>query len=44
MNLVGYYSSNEVWIPDPISETQEYSKKINQYVDKNENKEKEVNN
>ena len=38
MNLVGYYGSDEIWIPDPISEEKIYSSHTNDYkIKKKEN-------
>ena len=29
MNLIGYYKAEDVWIPDPISEQNQYANAIN---------------
>ena len=42
MNLIGYYGSDEIWIPDPISEEKIYSSIINNY--KKDADSKETNN
>ena len=33
MNLIGYYNSDEVWIPDPYLMEKEKSEVVNQYND-----------
>jgi hypothetical protein len=36
MNLLGYYESEEIWIPDPFAEQQNFAKQLNTYKTKYE--------